>query len=102
MTKISRNDSCPCGSGKKFKKCCLGKELEDQLQLKTYHDYCLELVDSLRPKILQFMKKFGHDKLIEPAFKEYWRSQSPAFTRRNLARLHIWNFLNGLFTIILL
>jgi hypothetical protein len=23
--KIGRNDSCPCGSGKKFKKCCLVK-----------------------------------------------------------------------------
>jgi hypothetical protein len=23
--KTGRNDSCPCGSGKKFKKCCLGK-----------------------------------------------------------------------------
>ena len=22
MNKISRNDSCPCGSGKKYKKCC--------------------------------------------------------------------------------
>jgi hypothetical protein len=21
-----RNDPCPCGSGKKFKKCCLGKD----------------------------------------------------------------------------
>ena len=24
--KIGRNDSCPCGSGKKYKKCCLGKD----------------------------------------------------------------------------
>lgn len=24
--KISRNDYCPCGSGKKYKKCCMGKE----------------------------------------------------------------------------
>lgn len=24
-SKIGRNDPCPCGSGKKFKKCCLGK-----------------------------------------------------------------------------
>jgi hypothetical protein len=24
--KIGRNDACPCGSGKKYKKCCLGKE----------------------------------------------------------------------------
>jgi hypothetical protein len=23
MAKIGRNDSCPCGSGKKYKKCCL-------------------------------------------------------------------------------
>ena len=25
MNQASRNDPCPCGSGKKFKKCCLGK-----------------------------------------------------------------------------
>ena len=24
--KIGRNDLCPCGSGKKYKKCCLGKD----------------------------------------------------------------------------
>ncbi len=23
--KVGRNDPCPCGSGKKFKKCCMGK-----------------------------------------------------------------------------
>ncbi|MGD9247688.1 MAG: SEC-C metal-binding domain-containing protein [Desulfobacteraceae bacterium] len=27
MAKIGRNDLCPCGSGKKFKRCCLGKGL---------------------------------------------------------------------------
>jgi preprotein translocase subunit SecA len=25
MKKVGRNDPCPCGSGKKFKKCCMGK-----------------------------------------------------------------------------
>jgi hypothetical protein len=25
LENVGRNDSCPCGSGKKFKKCCLGK-----------------------------------------------------------------------------
>jgi uncharacterized protein YecA (UPF0149 family) len=25
--KVGRNDPCPCGSGKKYKKCCLGKDL---------------------------------------------------------------------------
>lgn len=28
--KVGRNDPCPCGSGKKYKKCCLKKELADQ------------------------------------------------------------------------
>ncbi|AIQ44991.1 hypothetical protein R70723_03045 [Paenibacillus sp. FSL R7-0273] len=26
MSKVGRNDLCPCGSGKKYKKCCLDKE----------------------------------------------------------------------------
>ena len=25
--KVGRNDSCPCGSGKKYKNCCLDKDL---------------------------------------------------------------------------
>jgi uncharacterized protein YchJ len=25
VPKIGRNDLCPCGSGKKFKKCCMRK-----------------------------------------------------------------------------
>lgn len=34
MSNIStgRNDPCPCGSGKKFKKCCLGKEMQSLLE----------------------------------------------------------------------
>src|SRR5690606_1615207 len=28
--KTGRNDPCPCGSGKKYKKCCLGKDLGEE------------------------------------------------------------------------
>jgi len=28
FVKVGRNDACPCGSGKKFKQCHLGKERE--------------------------------------------------------------------------
>lgn len=28
MAKIGRNDPCPCGSGKKYKKCCIKKNLD--------------------------------------------------------------------------
>lgn len=30
--KIGRNDPCPCGSGKKYKNCCMGKEREESKQ----------------------------------------------------------------------
>src|SRR5215210_7573717 len=26
LMKVGRNDPCPCGSGKKYKKCCLAKD----------------------------------------------------------------------------
>jgi uncharacterized protein YecA (UPF0149 family) len=29
--KVGRNDSCPCGSGKKFKNCCMNKKNWDEL-----------------------------------------------------------------------
>ena len=31
--KIGRNAPCPCGSGKKYKKCCLGKDKTDKKAL---------------------------------------------------------------------
>jgi hypothetical protein len=30
--KVSRNDPCPCGSGRKFKNCCLGKGIDREAQ----------------------------------------------------------------------
>ena len=30
-TKVGRNDPCPCGSGKKYKKCCASKKAEDAI-----------------------------------------------------------------------
>lgn len=32
MSKISRNAPCPCGSGKKYKKCCLLREESEALE----------------------------------------------------------------------
>ena len=40
MRKIGRNDLCPCGSGKKFKKCHMGKE--EELDLGGLGDVSLE------------------------------------------------------------
>lgn len=48
-TKIGRNDLCPCGSGKKYKKCCLRKpRVSNSQDLKTsyYKRYKIRLKES--------------------------------------------------------
>jgi hypothetical protein len=42
MIKVGRNDPCPCGSGKKFKKCHMGRE--DELFLESSEEPSLEEV----------------------------------------------------------
>jgi len=36
MRKINRNENCPCGSGKKFKKCCMNKQTKES-RVKQYN-----------------------------------------------------------------
>lgn len=36
--KIGRNEACPCGSGKKYKKCCLGKNID--LKATNFENIC--------------------------------------------------------------
>jgi methionyl aminopeptidase len=35
--KLGRNDPCPCGSGLKYKKCCLGKDAQDMQDLEELY-----------------------------------------------------------------
>ena len=61
MSKFGRNDPCPCGSGKKYKKCCLSK---------TYTEVGKE--DSIRERLVQdlfgFFKKNYQDRLEDAEF----------------------------------
>lgn len=72
--KIGRNDPCPCGSGKKYKRCCLGKE-----NVKSMSDVARKYTESIHPLfgdvmwhfncagievlnlIPEFLKKYQHD-----------------------------------------
>jgi methionyl aminopeptidase len=38
VVKAGRNDACPCGSGLKYKKCCLGKKPVGAEQLKLHYE----------------------------------------------------------------
>jgi hypothetical protein len=44
--KIGRNDPCPCGSGKKYKKCCL-----DKLPVSNFSDYLLSKKPAIKKRI---------------------------------------------------
>ena len=67
--KPGRNDPCPCGSGKKYKKCCIDKDFE-----KTRSDNSLR--EKLIPEILEFaQKKLKH--LIGDAYSFYWDEFDP-------------------------
>lgn len=65
---VGRNDPCPCGSGKKFKKCCIGKaelpqiaspsdpfETDDPFEMDEVHEFD-DVEDGIR----------NYDPLVEP------------------------------------
>ena len=58
MSKVGRNDPCPCGSGLKFKKCCLGKEEQTGEDLKTTYanKYKIRIKD---PEEIEGIRKAG-------------------------------------------
>jgi methionyl aminopeptidase len=68
-TKIGRNDPCPCGSGRKYKKCCLGRDRrrfetikkkymrEYNIRLKEMAD--IEAMDDVNTLVHEFTMKHG-------------------------------------------
>ena len=59
---VGRNDPCPCGSGKKFKKCCIGKA--ELLELAAPDDpFAVDEVDEF-DDIVELIQEY--DALVEP------------------------------------
>jgi len=75
MSKVGRNDICPCGSGLKFKKCCqaredatLGRRREEQSAVRTALDWLMNRYPEETTTALDtvFFGELGEDK--EAAF----------------------------------
>jgi hypothetical protein len=56
MEKIGRNDPCPCGSGQKYKKCCLGKSESESFTGGT-GGVTAELLEFLQGRSFRTMKE---------------------------------------------
>ncbi|MGD6776418.1 SEC-C metal-binding domain-containing protein [Sutcliffiella horikoshii] len=76
---IGRNDSCPCGSGKKYKKCCekkqdkLDKVLESEvmgLQVEMMRFAYEKFASELETVSSTYLHKFSLDEMKEEAFIE--------------------------------
>jgi hypothetical protein len=65
--KTGRNDPCPCGSGKKYKQCCLQAQETQQPEDFLWHRI-RQAIDGLPGKLL----KFSHNHWGEEALLEAW------------------------------
>lgn len=71
-TRVGRNDPCPCGSGRKYKKCCLSSHQQQHRQAREHeqvHERDLRWVAQLHRYALQrFGRKFerGFEDFLEP------------------------------------
>ena len=64
MSAIGRNDPCPCGSGLKFKRCCLSKKLA------VLPAYSPEDRNSALAKLVRFARRAEFDAERKIAFEE--------------------------------
>jgi len=54
MSKISRNAPCPCGSGKKYKRCCLSNQKANSKKINLMSDF--DDFDKLSNQIVDLIK----------------------------------------------
>lgn len=67
--KVGRNDPCPCGSGKKYKKCCLNKDEARKSEKTSVTPKEIKLRDQL----VSFSAKERYKKDFEKAYRLFWR-----------------------------
>ncbi|WP_159428948.1 YecA family protein [Tepidibacter formicigenes] len=68
---VGRNDLCPCGSGKKYKKCCLNKD-KKTLMLKQKIDFSQKHDRDISQKLYSYSRK-------EKFYDEYLKAQEKFF-----------------------
>ncbi len=66
--KVGRNEPCPCGSGKKYKKCCLVKDEAVDFQAAGYK----KTWDSVNVKLMEFFKSQDVEEELQYAETEYY------------------------------
>lgn len=67
MAKIGRNAQHPCGSGKKYKKCCMMKRQSESLTRSLVH----RKTDELIPQMLEYVKNQCPEDTLLDAWEDF-------------------------------
>ena len=67
-SKVGRNDPCPCGSGRKYKKCCQGKSTAPKVDLRQEYEQKHRIRFKTPDQIEGIRKDWGFDK---PLYTQY-------------------------------
>jgi hypothetical protein len=90
MAKVGRNDPCPCGSGKKYKHCCL--RLERDVRATTLR---LEQAQvALYNRVWTFSLDLQNTGDFSSAFELYWDGRYSVDEPEALARVQIFRFID--------
>lgn len=90
MAKISRNAPCPCGSGKKYKKCCLLRKEAESLKIRKLLEQNpgkalveLDDLEDLSNSVLDLIneKKFDEAKSVCQELRERYPDQVDGIER---------------------
>ena len=86
--KVGRNDPCPCGSGRKYKKCCLPRDMEAQTTRSRYR----QVEKSLRDKMLEYHDQERFDWDAEQALDQWYASYGTNFKSKpdDDVRFAVW------------
>lgn len=88
MDKVGRNDPCPCGSGKKYKNCCLSKDRAKRIQGSVWrHDEQVVL-----DKLVAFARQPDFSNQFVVAFNLFWNGNYGVSGLDALNRLEIGRF----------
>jgi len=74
--KVGRNDPCPCGSGKKYKRCCLSAGWEETAPADTPWSRQRDASDRLTPALLKLAKREIGD-LLTLAWADFNQVHAP-------------------------
>jgi hypothetical protein len=90
VTKTGRNDPCPCGSGKKYKHCCLKKEAEGKSEAIGRE----RSWDTMMDKLLDFSREVRFQQELQSAFDLFWNRSYTIDQVDSLEPTQIMSFLD--------